>query len=159
MIDPRIIAISLDAASIPARGGDAEADRDAAIGDMLAENHFAPSKLYPAGYGGPYEIVLRIVETRLAIDIHAASGPLLETIMLALSRFRRPVRDYFAICDSLAQARHGGRPAEIEPIDMARRGLHNDGAALLRDCLAHKVEMDFATARRLFTLVCALHSR
>ena len=79
--------------------------------------------------------------------------------MLGLARFRRPIRDYFAICDSYYQALRQATPQQIETIDMARRGLHNEGAELLIERLAGKIEIDFDTARRLFTLICVLHIR
>ena len=78
-------------------------------------------------------------------------------IRMGLGRFRRPIRDYFAICDSYFKAVRSDHPRGIEAIDMARRGLHNEGAELLQDCLDGKVAMDFDTARRLFTLICVLH--
>ena len=79
--------------------------------------------------------------------------------MLALGRFRRPIKDYFAICDSYYQAIRQATPQQIETIDMARRGIHNDAAELLRERLAGKIEVDFDTARRLFTLISVLHIR
>ena len=79
------------------------------------------------------------------------------TIRMGLARFRRPIRDYFAICDSYFRAVRNDGAKGIEAIDMARRGLHNEAAELLQECLAGKVEMDFDTARRLFTLICVLH--
>ena len=100
---------------------------------------------------------LRVEEGRLAIELADARGRALETIRIGLARFRRPVRDYFAICDTYFKAVRGDAPRGLEAIDMARRGLHNEGAELLQECLAGKVEMDFDTARRLFTLICVLH--
>ena len=81
----------------------------------------------------------------------------METQVIALGRFRRPVRDYFAICDSYFQAVKNATPAQIETIDMARRGVHNEAAELLKERLAGKIDLDFDTARRLFTLICVLH--
>ncbi len=88
-----------------------------------------------------------------------AEGQQLESLILALGRFRRPIRDYFAICDSYYQAIRKATAAEIETIDMARRGVHNEAAELLLERLDGKIETDFATARRLFTLICVLHIR
>ena len=79
--------------------------------------------------------------------------------MLALGRFRRPIKDYFAICDSYYQAIRQSSPAQIETVDMARRGVHNEAAELLKERLDGKIEVDFDTARRLFTLICVLHIR
>ena len=100
---------------------------------------------------------LRVEENRLAIDLHDEAGAPLDTIRMGLARFRRPIRDYFAICDSYFKAVRSDHPRGIEAIDMARRGLHNEAAELLQECLDGKVAMDFDTARRLFTLICVLH--
>ena len=86
-------------------------------------------------------------------------GTHIETLVLALGRFRRPIRDYFAICDSYYQAIRAATPQQIETIDMARRGIHNDAAQMLKERLTGKIEVDFDTARRLFTLLCVLHIR
>ena len=83
----------------------------------------------------------------------------LETLILALGRFRRPIKDYFAICDSYYAAIRNATPQQIETVDMARRGLHNEAAELLKERLDGKIEVDFDTARRLFTLICVLHIR
>ena len=96
---------------------------------------------------------------RLALDIRDEGDIPLELLLLGLARFRRPVREYFAICDSYFQAIRKATPSEIETIDMARRAIHNDAAELLMERLTGKVETDFATARRLFTLICVLHIR
>ena len=152
MADPRIIEIRLDDRSIIRRNADIEQERRVAIFDLLEQNHFAP-----AGLDGPFRIVLRIEESRLAIDIHDEAGTMLDTIRISLSRFRRPIRNYFAICESYFKAVRSDNPRGLEAIDMARRGQHNDAAELLIECLAGKIEMDFDTARRLFTLICVLH--
>jgi uncharacterized protein (UPF0262 family) len=102
---------------------------------------------------------MRVEEGRLAIDIRAEDSRDLETVVLPLSPFRRIVRDYFAICDSYYKAIRNASPSQIETIDMARRGIHNEAAELLAERLAAKVEVDFDTARRLFTLICVLHIR
>ena len=98
-------------------------------------------------------------EGRLAIHIHRADDSHLETLVLALGRFRRPIRDYFAICDSYYQAIRHATPQQIETVDMARRAIHNEAAELLMERLSGKIEVDFDTARRLFTLICVLHLR
>jgi uncharacterized protein (UPF0262 family) len=153
MADPRIIDIQLDERSILKRNPDIEQERRIAIFDLLEGNHFDV-----AGHDGPFRVTLRVEEGRLAIDVMDEAGAS-ETIRIGLARFRRPVRDYFAICDSYFKAVRGDRARGIEAVDMARRALHNEGAELLRDCLAGKVEIDFDTARRLFTLICVLHIR
>jgi uncharacterized protein (UPF0262 family) len=152
MADPRIIDIELDERTIIRRSEDIEREKQVAVFDLLERNHFAPK-----GLEGPFRILLRVEDNRLAIDIKDEAGAPLDTVQLGLARFRRPVRDYFAICDSYFKEVRSSSPKGIETIDMARRGLHNEAAELLQDCLKGKIEMDFDTARRLFTLICVLH--
>jgi len=133
-----------------------EADRAQAVHDLLQENAFAPVR---AGCAGPYGLHLAIVEGRLAFDIRGADDAPLHVVALALGPFRRLIKDYQMVVDSHALAVQEGREARIQAIDMGRRGLHNEGAELLRSRLAGKVAIDFETARRLFTLVCVLHQR
>ncbi len=159
MSDPRIIAIDLDEKTIIWRNADVEQERRVAIFDLLEENYFKPLRPYPQGYAGPYKVKLRVEEGRLAIDIAAESDDLLETLILGLGSFRRPIRDYFAICDSYFQAIRTSTAQQIETVDMARRGIHNEAAQLLKDRLEGKIAVDFHTARRLFTLICVLHIR
>jgi len=159
MSHPRIIAIDLDEKTIIWRNADVEQERRVAIFDLLEENHFKPVRAYPEGYAGPYRVKLRVEEGRLAIDIAAETGELLETLILGLGSFRRPIKDYFAICDSYFQAIRQSTAAQIETVDMARRGIHNDAAQLLQTRLEGKIDVDFDTARRLFTLICVLHIR
>ncbi|QLC24554.1 UPF0262 family protein [Parasphingopyxis algicola] len=157
MADPRIIDVELDEHTIIWRNADIEQERRIAIFDLLEGNHFEPARGYPNGYAGPYKLTLRVEEGRLALDIAAENGELLETIIIGLTRFRRPIREYFAICDSYFQAIRQATPQQIETIDMARRAIHNDAAELLKDRLDGKIDVDFDTARRLFTLICVLH--
>jgi uncharacterized protein (UPF0262 family) len=152
MGDARIIDIELDERTIIWRNPDVEQERRIAIFDLLEENHFAP-----AGHEGPFRILLRVEDNRLAIDLKDEGGAPLETIRLGLARFRRLIRDYFAICDSYFKAVRSDSPKGLETIDMARRGVHNEAAELLRECLDGKIDLDFDTARRLFTLICVLH--
>lgn len=157
MADPRIIDVTLDERTILWRSADIEQERRIAIFDLLEENHFAPQRAHADGYAGPYKLHLTVQEGRLALEIRRADGSLLETIVLGLGRFRRPIRDYFAICDSYYQAIRAATPQQIETIDMARRGIHNESAELLKVRLEGKIDIDFDTARRLFTLLCVLH--
>jgi len=159
MTDPRIIAIELDDETFPTHAIEVDRERQIAIHDLLAGNEFMPRRPMERGYTGPYRVKLRVEEGRLAIDIADRGGMLLETIKLGLTRFRRPIKDYFAICESYFRALGEQQPAQIETIDMARRGIHNNGAELLVQCLENKVAIDFETARRLFTLIAALHIR
>lgn len=159
MADPRIIDIALDDATILWRNADIEQERRIAIFDLIEENSFKPLRSWEAGHQGPYRLSLSVEEGRLVLAVAGDDGSALETLILGLGRFRRPIRDYFAICDSYYQAIRKATAAEIETIDMARRGVHNEAAELLLERLDGKVETDFATARRLFTLICVLHIR
>jgi uncharacterized protein (UPF0262 family) len=157
MPDPRIIAVELDEATILRRNADIEQERRVAIFDLIEDNCFKPLRLTTDGYGGPYRLKLGVTEGRLVWEINREDGSHHETLILALGRFQRPVREYFAICDSYYQAIRKATASEIETIDMARRGVHNAAAELLIERLEGKIEVDFATARRLFTLICVLH--
>ena len=159
MADPRIIDITLDERTILWRSADIEQERRIAIFDLIEANHFAPQRQHADGYAGPYRIALSVEEGRLAIAINREDGTPLEVLVLALGRFRRPIRDYFAICDSYYQAIRQATPAQIETVDMARRTIHNEAAELLMERLDGKIAVDFDTARRLFTLICVLHIR
>ncbi len=150
----RLLAVSLDDSSIGRAPPDIEHERAVAIYDLIEANSFA-LKDQP----GPYRLVLSHAENRLVFDIRSESGERLMTHALSLTPFRKLVKDYFLICDSYHQAIRSGSPSRIEAIDMGRRGLHNDGSQLLMERLEGKVELDFDTARRLFTLVCVLHWR
>jgi uncharacterized protein (UPF0262 family) len=152
MADPRIIAIDLDERSILRRNEDIEQERRIAIFDLIEGNRFDV-----AGHDGPFRVLLRVEEGRLAIVLRDEAGEETHAIRMGLGRFRRPIRDYFAICESYFRAVRSNGAKGIEAIDMARRGLHNEAAELLQQCLEGKVEMDFDTARRLFTLICVLH--
>ena len=159
MPDPRIIHIELDEATILWRNADIEQERRIAIFDLIEENTFKPVRAWDAGHQGPYRIKLAVEDGRLVLEVADEDEQVLELLVLGLGRFRRPVREYFAICDSYYQAIRKATASEIETIDMARRGVHNEAAELLVERLAGKVETDFATARRLFTLICVLHIR
>lgn len=157
MSDPRIIDIQLDERTILWRSADIEQERRIAIFDLLEGNHFAPQRVHADGYAGPYRVLLSVEEGRLVVHVKREDDSELETLILSLGRFRRPIRDYFAICDSYFQAIRQSTPAQIETVDMARRGIHNDAAELLKERLEGKITIDFDTARRLFTLICVLH--
>jgi uncharacterized protein (UPF0262 family) len=157
MADPRLIDVTLDERTILVRSPEIQEERRIAIIDLLAGNRFEPCRTPEDGYEGPYRLHLSVREGRLSLDIAREDGSLQETHMLGLARFRRPIRDYFAICDSYFAAIRNAVPQQIETIDMARRGIHNEAAELLRECLDGKVAVDFDTARRLFTLICVLH--
>ena len=134
-----------------------EADRAQAVAD-LAGNSFQP--IAPkASAPGPFILHLAVQDGRLLFDIRRGNDAKLALIGLALGPFRRLIKDYQLLLDSHAKAVEEGRAERIQAIDMGRRGLHNEGATLMRERLAGKIAIDFETARRLFTLVCVLHQR
>ena len=146
-------SVLIDEDSLAAASRDQEQERQVAIFDLLDGNYFEPAE----AAGGPYDLKLSLIENRLAFDI---AGPGYErSHLLSLSPFRGVIKDYFMICDSYYSAIRNSSPQQIEALDMGRRGLHNDGSNLLRERLEGKVKTDLDTARRLFTLICALHWR
>ncbi len=159
MSDPRISHIELDDATILWRNADIEQERRIAIFDLIEDNVFKPVRAFEAGHEGPYRLKLSVRDGRLSLDVGDEEGQALETMVLGLARFRRPVREYFAVCESYYQAIRKASAQEIETIDMARRGIHDQAAELLLERLDGKVETDHPTARRLFTLICVLHIR
>ncbi len=159
MADPRLIHVELDQKTIVFRNAEIEQERRIALFDLLEENYFAPQRAHQDGYAGPYRLALRVADGRLAFEIHRADESHFETVILALGRFQRPIREYFAICDSYFQASRQATPQTLETIDMARRGVHNAASEMLKERLEGKIEVDFDTARRLFTLICVLHIR
>lgn len=153
----KLVDVTLDESTIVRWSGDIEHERRIAIFDLLEENSFELVKSADEEYPGPYKLHLATVEGRLAFDIRAEDDSMLMQFRLAMSPFRRIIREYFAICDSYYEAIKSASPSQIEAIDMGRRGLHNEGSELLRERLDGKVVIDTQTARRLFTLVCILH--
>lgn len=151
----RIVHIELDERLVVRRNPDVEHERQVAIFDLLEDNHFAPV----SAHAGPFHLFLRLEDNRLVLDLRDTDGNALEAIALALTPFRKIVKDYFAVCESYFAAIRTATPSQIEAIDMGRRGLHNEGSELLRERLAARVAVDFPTARRLFTLLCVLHIR
>ncbi len=148
-----LASVTLDEESLAAASRDQEQERQIAIFDLLEENHFAPA----GAVCGPYALAMSLIEGRLALDIQ---GPDYQRRhILSLTPLRAVVRDYHMICASYYEAIRNATPQKIETLDMGRRGLHNEGSALLQARLAGKVETDLDTARRLFTLICALHWR
>jgi uncharacterized protein (UPF0262 family) len=151
--DGRLAAVTLDEASIGRSNRDVEHERAVAIYDLIAENTFKP-----LGHeGGPYTLQLGISGNRLVFDIRATDGTPVIAHMLSLAPFRRIVKDYFTVCDSYYTAIRTATPDRIEALDMGRRALHDEGSQLVIERLKRKVEVDFDTARRLFTLITVLH--
>ena len=151
----RLVDIQLDK-SIGRSTPDIEHERAVAIFDLIEENSFQP--VSDEGIG-PYRLKLSLIDARLVLAISREDGADVVTHILSLTPFRRIVKDYFMICESYYEAIRSSTPSQIEAIDMGRRGLHNEGSQTLLDRLAGKIEIDFDTARRLFTLICVLHWR
>jgi uncharacterized protein (UPF0262 family) len=149
----RLVAITIDEESIGRSNPDIEHERAVAIYDLIEENSFSPTD----HAGGPYTLHLSMAENRLVFDIKQANGVPLVAHVLSMTPFRKIVKDYFLICDSYYQAIRTATPDRIEAIDMGRRGLHDEGSRVLMERLKDKVNVDFDTARRLFTLICVLH--
>jgi uncharacterized protein (UPF0262 family) len=150
----RLIDIELDE-SIGRSTPDIEHERAVAIFDLIEENNFKPA----GDGGGPYRLKLSLAEAKLVFHVSREDGASVVTHILSLTPFRRIVKDYFMICESYYDAIRSSTPSQIEAIDMGRRGLHNEGSQTLMDRLSGKIDLDFDTARRLFTLVCVLHWR
>jgi uncharacterized protein (UPF0262 family) len=148
----RIIDIVLDEESVARRSPEVEHERAVALFDLIEENDFAL-----VGTPGPYRLRIGIFEQRLVFDVRDTEDTKLRDIVLSLTPFRKVVKDYFLICGSYYAAIKKLSPSQIEALDMGRRGLHNEGSELLRERLDGKIEIDLDTARRLFTLICALH--
>jgi uncharacterized protein (UPF0262 family) len=149
----RIVHIALDEKTMVRRTPEVEHERQVAVFDLLEDNTFSP-----VGVGdGPYHLHLAVHENRLLFDVRDTGDQKLRDIILSLTPFRTIVKDYFLICESYYDAIKKLSPSQIEALDMGRRGLHNEGSELLRERLDGKIEIDLDTARRLFTLICALH--
>jgi uncharacterized protein (UPF0262 family) len=149
----RLAGIVLDEATVVRRTREIEQEREIAIYDLIESNSFTPA----GSPGGPYHLVLSIEEGRLVFDIRLDADAPHGKVMLSLTPFRKVIKDYFLICESYYKAIRNAPPSQIEALDMGRRGLHDEGSKLLQERLAGKIELDFDTARRLFTLICVLH--
>ncbi len=149
----RLVGVELDEQSIARASADVEHERAVAIFDLIEENSFHPND----HDGGPYRLKISLVEKKLMLDIHVDEGEHVVTHILSLTPFRKIVKDYFLICESYYEAIKTASPSQIEAIDMGRRGVHNDGSELLQERLKGKIDTDMQTARRIFTLICALH--
>ncbi len=151
----RLVAVELDPGAGFRRGHDIEHERRIAIHDLLEENRFAPVE----GSGGPYRLRIGHAEGRLLLDVEDESGAAQGHAVLLLASLRSTLRDYAAICETYHEAIRTAPRSRIEAIDMGRRAFHNEGAEIVRQELAGTIDIDDATARRLFTLVHALHMR
>lgn len=149
----RLQSVELDEQSLAAASRDQEQERQIAIFDLLEENYFRPE----GGVAGPYDLRIALIEGRLSLDV---SGPDFQRrYLLSLTPLRGVMRDYRIVCESYFDAIRNATPQRIEALDMGRRGLHDEGSVLLQSRLAGKAQTDRDTARRLFTLICALHWR
>ncbi len=151
----RLAAITLDEKSVVQRSRAVEQEREIAIYDILEANVFKPE----GSGGGPYHLTLGLEENRLVLDIALEDNTAHSRMTVSLTPLRKTMKDYFLICESYYKAIRTAPPHQIEALDMARRTLHDEGATELQKRLTDKVETDFDTARRLFTLVCVLQMR
>ncbi len=149
----KLVEVELDDASVVRRSPEVEHERRVAIYDLLEDNDFA----LVDGAAGPYKLSLGVEENRVTFDVCDGAGERMARFRLPLTPFRSVIRDYFTICESYYEAIKSASPSRIEAIDVGRRSLHDEGAELLRERLAARVDVDGDTARRLFTLICVLH--
>ena len=153
-----LVDVVLDERTIGRGNADIEHERAVAIFDLIEENYF-----WPVGHADgdrfEYKLNLTLIDQRLGFEIADEAGEAIATHILSLTPLKRIVRDYFQICESYYDAIRSSTPSQIEAIDMARRGLHNEGSETLQERLDGKVKIDFQTARRLFTLICVLYWR
>ncbi|TDE35565.1 UPF0262 family protein [Antarcticimicrobium sediminis] len=153
-----IVDIALDDAGLPPPTPEIEQERKVAMFDLLEQNSFTlPDRDDRAVPDGPYRLMLSIRNKRLVFDIDTEDGQKAAEFHLSLGPFRQVVKDYFQICESYYNAVKTLPPSQIETIDMARRGIHNEGSRVLKERLEGKAGVDEDTARRLFTLICVLH--
>ena len=152
-----LIEVTLDDTGLAPPTPEVEQERRVAIFDLLEENRFALAAREDRPVaGGPYRLHLAIRERRLVFELSTEPGEKVGEFHLSLTPFNQVVKDYFQICESYFDAVKRLPPAQIEAIDMGRRGIHDEGARILLERLDGKVDTDMATARRLFTLICAL---
>jgi uncharacterized protein (UPF0262 family) len=150
----RLIAVTLDDSSIGRGPPEIEHERRVAVYDLIEDNTFLVE-----GHAGPYRLAISLIDRRLVLDVRSQTNRPLVTHALSLTPFRKIVKDYFLICESYHRAIRTGSPSRIEAIDMGRRGLHDEASQILVERLRGKISLDAGTARRLFTLICALHWR
>ena len=154
--DHYIVELNIDADSLPVTSVEMQHERRVAIFDLLEDNEFMPLE----SERGPYLVDLSLQDgQRLVMDVKRSTGTEIGKYTLSMTPFRRIIKDYFLICESYHNAIRTATSAQIEAIDMGRRGLHNEGSRLLTDSLRNSIEIDFNTSRRIFTLICSLHRR
>ena len=154
--DHYIVELNIDTESLPVINVEMQHERRVAVFDLLEDNVFRPLE----SEKGPYIVDISLEDsTRLVMEVKRSTGTDIGRYTVSMSSFRRIVKDYFMICESYHNAIRTATSAQIEAIDMGRRGLHNEGSRLLTDSLRNSIEMDFNTSRRIFTLICSLHRR
>lgn len=153
--DHYITELHIDPQSLPVTSPEMEHERRVAIFDLLEENVFKPLD----SPSGPYVVNIVLNDDRLVLNVMRTNGAARGDYSLSVKPFRRIIKDYFMICEAYHNAIRTATSAQIEAIDMGRRGLHNEGSRLLSDSLRNTIEVDFNTSRRFFTLICALHRR
>ncbi|PHR93224.1 MAG: hypothetical protein COA69_04545 [Robiginitomaculum sp.] len=153
--DHYITELHIDPQSLPVTSPEMEHERRVAIFDLLEENEFKPLD----SPSGPYVVNIVLNDDRLILNVMRTNGAARGDYSLSVKPFRRIIKDYFMICEAYHDAIRTATSAQIEAIDMGRRGLHNEGSRLLSDSLRNTIEVDFNTSRRFFTLICALHRR
>jgi len=152
----RIATVSLDEGSIIRWNPEVDRERKVAIYDLLEANYFSPVTKMP----GPYDLLLQIEDNRLVFHIKSiCQNGKKNRVLLPMSGLRQVIKDYFTVCESYHNAIKYSRPNQIEALDVGRRGLHDEGSQMLLEILKEKIEIDFSTARRLFTLICAVQLR
>lgn len=156
----KIARVEIDNPGVVRYHPDVEREIEVAIYDLVETNIFSPET---AHFGevpdGPFVLILRAQGRQLQFDIANETGLPVGTLSLPLTPFRKIIKDYFTVCESYYEAIRAASPAQIEALDMGRRGLHNEGSEQLRDLLDGRITLDHDTSRRLFTLICALHIR
>lgn len=154
--DHYIAELNIDVDSLPVTNVEMQHERRVAIFDLLEGNVFRPLE----SEKGPYVVDLSLQDgQRLVFNVKLTTGADIGKYTLSMTPFRRIVKDYFMICESYHNAIRTATSAQIEAIDMGRRGLHNEGSRLLTDSLRNSIDIDFNTSRRVFTLICSLHRR
>ena len=151
-----LASVEIDEGSLASRGSEVDHERKVAMHDLLQDNSFNPVGV---DHGGPYALSLLERDGRLVFDIRTEAGDELVAHHLSMSPFRRLIKDYFLLCETYYDAIRAAMPEKLETVDMARRAVHNEGTELLIQRLDGKIELDFETARRLFTLICSISIR
>lgn len=150
----RLVTVTLDPNTITSINPDEVHEWRIAIYDLLESNSFRPARVSAEG---PYALHVSIIGNAIVLDVrHPETFQPIAAHYISLTPFRRLIRDYFRIRDAYYEAIRSAQPFQIETVDMARRGMHNEAAELLRTRLHNKIIIDLNTARRLFTLICAV---